>query len=257
MRNRRERARAKKEAGLFEKEDSHQNNVIELRPDTSHRIAVPVTMRRSNIPLIILAYSLFVVTLGINATFAFDRASTLPDKILMAVLGIILEAMLFYLPSQASSLSTQRRWVSCGFASILCVFLFASGLMASLGFASHNLIEVTTIRAERITPAISDAQSNVNAISASRDAECQKRGPLCRQLEKDATEARARLTDERNKVSVTADPQTTMAAKLIAWVSLERFHPSADDFAMLRLFLLTLLPQLGGLVLMVASKARS
>jgi hypothetical protein len=31
-------------------------------------------------------------------------------------------------------------------------------------------------------------------------------------------------------------------------------RPSADDFEMLRLFLMTLLPQLGGLVLMVARR---
>src|SRR5258706_6864046 len=90
-----------------------------LPPEAKYIRVIPPWYKQ---PLIILAYGLFIETLGINATFAFDRASTLPDKVLMAVLGIMLEAMLFYLPSQASSLWTQRRWISCGFASILCIF---------------------------------------------------------------------------------------------------------------------------------------
>jgi hypothetical protein len=50
----------------------------------------------------------------------------------------------------------------------------------------------------------------------------------------------------------TADPQVISAAKLVSWVSLDRLRPSLDDFAMLRLLVLTLLPQLGGLVLMLS-----
>src|SRR5262249_35480507 len=126
-------------------------------------------------------------------------------------------------------------------------------LTNSLGFASLNLSETATVRAERITPAVSDAQRQLDTLSASRASECQKRGDRCRQLEKDEQAAMERLRQARENVSANADPQITAAAKLIAWVTLGRFHPSADDFAMLRLLLLTLLPQLGGLVLMLAS----
>jgi hypothetical protein len=54
------------------------------------------------------------------------------------------------------------------------------------------------------------------------------------------------------KVSGAADPQTTAATKLVRWVSRGSVRPSAGDFELLRLFLMTVLPQLGGLVLMVA-----
>lgn len=53
------------------------------------------------------------------------------------------------------------------------------------------------------------------------------------------------LREARDSVSLYSDPQITYAGKLITWVSLDRFNPSEDDFAMLRLLLLTLLPQLG------------
>jgi len=47
-----------------------------------------------------------------------------------------------------------------------------------------------------------------------------------------------------------ADPQATEASKLIKWLT--NYKPTADDFSMFRLALLRLLPQIGGLVLMVA-----
>ena len=49
----------------------------------------------------------------------------------------------------------------------------------------------------------------------------------------------------------TADPQTQAAIQLVAWATLGGFKPTGDDFAMLRLVLLALLPQIGGILLMV------
>jgi hypothetical protein len=56
-------------------------------------------------------------------------------------------------------------------------------------------------------------------------------------------------------VAQTADPQTEAAIKLVAWVSHGFVTPQADDFAMLRLVLLALLPQFGGILLMVGRRA--
>jgi hypothetical protein len=41
-------------------------------------------------------------------------------------------------------------------------------------------------------------------------------------------------------------------SKLVAWISAGTLRPTGDDFAMVRLLLLALLPQVGGLLLMVA-----
>jgi hypothetical protein len=56
-------------------------------------------------------------------------------------------------------------------------------------------------------------------------------------------------------VGQTADPQTDAAIKLVAWATHGVLRPSGDDFAMLRLVLLALLPQIGGILLMVSRSA--
>ena len=53
-------------------------------------------------------------------------------------------------------------------------------------------------------------------------------------------------------MAATADPQTEAASRIVAWASLGAVKPSGNDFAMLRLLLLSLLPQAGGLILLVA-----
>ena len=254
MRSRRERARAKKEACLFEKEDTFPN-VIELRPDTAPRTIVSVIpVPRSNIPLIILAYGLAIEVLCINAVMAWDRGSTTKDKIVLSILFFTLEAIVFFLPAWSKTLWQTRQYVPCIICVVVWLPLFGFAIYNSQGFASTNYAETTTLRAERITPAVSDAQRRLDTLSASRRDECLKRGDRCRQLEREEQSAIEGLREAREKVTAIADPQIASAAKLIAWVSLDRFHPSADDFAMLRLLLLTLLPQLGGLVLMVAKR---
>jgi hypothetical protein len=216
-----------------------------------------VVVSKSHLGLVILSYSLGTVGLGINAWFAWGRGNTLIDKGLMSFLGLTAEAIMFYLPSQTSNLWKGNRYGAFLAGILVYLFCFIFAITNSLGFASSNLTEATTVRAERITPAILDAQRRLDTLTASRNAECLKRGDRCRQLEKDEQTAIESLRDARHEVSALADPQIASAAKLVAWVSLNRFHPSADDFAMLRLLLLTLLPQLGGLVLMASSALRS
>lgn len=53
-------------------------------------------------------------------------------------------------------------------------------------------------------------------------------------------------------VEETADPQTQAAVRVVAWLSRGALQPSGDDFAMLRLVLLALLPQIGGILLMIS-----
>lgn len=236
------------------------------KPDT--RIVVSVSKNRS-IPLIVLAYGFGLVGLGINAWYAYTRGTTVVDRLLLLSIGLIAEPTVFFLPPQMSRLLKGQRYgafLAALFVYLLCLVFAVTN---SLGFASLNLTETATARAERITPAVADAQRRLDAITASKTDECKKRGDKCRQLEKDEQSALESLEKARHEVSETSDPQTASAAKLVTWVSsfvvCHRvphtlhakcgFHPTADDFAMLRLLLLTLLPQLGGLVLMVASRS--
>ena len=69
-------------------------------------------------------------------------------------------------------------------------------------------------------------------------------------LEAQEQNATATLRAELEKVFDKTDPQATEASKLVRWWT--NYTPTSDDFSMLRLTFLTLLPQVGGLVLMVA-----
>src|SRR5262249_30900697 len=126
---------------------------------------------------------------------------------------------------------------------------FAYALNNSVGFASLNIADAAVVRVGRSTPAIDLAQRTVDTIAKSREAECLRRGPLCRDLEAQERQALASLRTERTKL---ADPQIDAASKRVAWLTRGGINPAPDDLAMLRLTLLTLLPQLGGLLLMVA-----
>jgi hypothetical protein len=212
---------------------------------------------RDNVALTILAYGLALVGLGINAWFAWNRGTDLMDKLLFASLGLIAEGILFYLPARAAEVWRQRHFGAFAFAVVLWPFLFTFALTNSLGFASLNLTDVAIARAERVTPEVALAQRTADTLKKSREDECRKRGDKCRQLEQDERDALAELKTAQAKVSRTADPQVDAAAKLVAWVSLGRPTPSPEDFGMLRLLLLTLLPQVGGVVLMVARSQRS
>jgi hypothetical protein len=53
-------------------------------------------------------------------------------------------------------------------------------------------------------------------------------------------------------VAPTSDQQTEAATRLMAWLSRGAIKPATDDFAMIRLALLSLLPQVGRILLMVS-----
>src|SRR5216683_858874 len=76
-------------------------------------------------------------------------------------------------------------------------------------------------------------------------------GKFCRERETAVTERRQAVDVAMRAVEQTADPQTEAAIRIVAWTSLGTLRPTADDFAMLRLVLLALLPQIGGILLMV------
>ena len=91
---------------------------------------------------------------------------------------------------------------------------------------------------------------------SARDRECGNGvGKFCRERETAVAERRQILDAAMASVGKTADPQTDAAIKLVAWVTLGELRPSAEDFAMLRLVLLALLPQIGGIMLMVSRLA--
>jgi hypothetical protein len=134
--------------------------------------------------------------------------------------------------------------------------VFAFALLGSVGFASTSISEVTLAPTSRITPQVTAAQSALSDAQGARDRECRGGvGKFCRQREDAVTEARHALDAAMSEVRDGADPQVAAAIKLVAWVTRRAPTPTPDDFAMLRLCLLALLPQIGDVLLMVGRSA--
>jgi len=132
-------------------------------------------------------------------------------------------------------------------------FVFA--VTAGVGFASTNIADVTLARASRVTPAIAAAQAALSDAMSARDRECKVVGKFCREREAAVNERRQALDTAMQAIGQTADPQTEAAIRLVAWASHGALQPTGNDFAMLRLVLLALLPQIGGILLMVGRSA--
>jgi hypothetical protein len=75
----------------------------------------------------------------------------------------------------------------------------------------------------------------------------------CKVRQAEVTKLEANQTTATAKVVAQARPESTDFARLVTWVSRGAVQPGADDFAMLWLLFRTFLPQVGGLVLMLAA----
>jgi hypothetical protein len=129
---------------------------------------------------------------------------------------------------------------------------FAFAVTAGIGFASVNIADVTLARSSRVTPAVTTAQAALADVITARDRECKSGvGKVCREREEAVTDRRRALDAAMAAVQQTADPQTEAASRIVAWVSMGALKPAGSDFAMLRLILLALLPQIGGILLMI------
>src|SRR6516165_9186769 len=159
-------------------------------------------------------------------------------------------------PSCAASLwqSCQRVTAAAGWAVWIMTFVFA--VTAGIGFASLNIADVTQARASRVTSAVTVAQAALTDAMAARDRECKGGvGKFCREREAEVMAARNHLDTAMQAVEQTADPQTDAAIRIVAWASHGALQPTSSDFAMLRLVLLAMLPQIGGILLMVGRSA--
>jgi hypothetical protein len=205
-----------------------------------------------SVALTAVALALFATGLAINGWFARSLGSTPEAGWLFLAVGVASDSAAFVLPRQAEWLWHQRRMLASAVAWGLWSVTFGFALIASAGFASINIADVTSARAARSSPAMEVARLKVDAAKAAVAAECKQVGPLCRARQAEERQVLAELAGAQTAVAAAADPQTTRSAQLVAWLS--PWRPSDTDLAMVRLALLTLLPQLGGLVLMVVRK---
>ena len=226
----------------------------ETKPEKTEKQKQAEPKRHLHWPLACLAAGLAIVGLLINGYFSWTRGTSDLDKILFASLGGITECVMFFLPAAMAEMWRQRRLGAFLIACICLPCLFAFALTNSLGFASVNLNDVATARSERQSPAIVDSQRRVDTLTASRQSECRKRGDNCRALEKEEQTALDTLALTRQSMRAEGDPQAFAAQKLVSWLTAGSLTPKIDDFSMLRLLLLTVLTQSGGIILMLARR---
>jgi len=221
----------------------------------------PATSSRSGLApaiLSIAAFALGAVGITINGWFARSLGASDVAGWLFLAVGVAADLVALVMPSCAAGLwqAGQRTTALVGWTAWLMTFVFA--VTAGIGFASTNISDVTLARASRVTPAVTMAQAALNDAMVARDRECKGGvGKFCREREAAVAERRQILDSATASVGKTADPQTDAAIKLVTWVSGGLLRPIPEDFAMLRLILLALLPQIGGILLLVGRRSAS
>jgi hypothetical protein len=221
-------------------------------PTVTLRAITPSRRSAAPILLTVAALALAVVGMTMNGWFARSLGSTDTAGWLFLAIGVAADLVALVMPSVAAGLwqAGQPATALAGWAVWLMTFVFA--VTAGIGFASVNISDVTMARASRATPAVTTAQAALADAMSSRDRECKGGvGRFCREREAAVNERRQAVDLTMRSVEQTADPQTEAAIRIVAWATHGMLRPTGDDFAMLRLVLLALLPQIGGILLMV------
>lgn len=204
------------------------------------------------------ALALAVVGMTMNGWFARSLGSSDIAGWLFLAIGVAADLVALVMPSCAARLWQHRQRATSLAAWAVWLMTFAFAVTAGVGFASTNITDVTTARASRVTPAVQAAQGALTDAMAARDRECKGGvGKFCREREAAVNERRQALDGAMRSVERTADPQTEAAIRIVAWLTHGALRPSDDDFAMLRLVLLALLPQIGGILLMVSRSSEA
>jgi hypothetical protein len=198
------------------------------------------------------ALALAGVGLTMNGWFARTLGSTDLAGWLFLAVGVASDLVALAVPPTAIQLWQARQRATAAVAWLVWSMTFVFAVTSGIGFASVNIADVTLSRASRVTPAVTIAQDALRDAVTSRNRECAGGvGRFCREREQAVTDRQRALDLALSSVERAADPQTDAAAKIVAWLSAGTTKPGADGFAMLRLMLLALLPQIGGILLMI------
>jgi len=222
-------------------------------PDTPHARA---PSRGISVSLMLAAFALAGVGIAMNGWYARSLGSTDVAGWLFLAIGIAADLVALVMPSCAARLWQMRHRSSslAGWTVWAMTFVFA--VMAGVGFASTNIADTTLARASRPSPAVAIAQAALTDAMSARDRECKGGvGKFCREREATVNDRRQALDLATQTVVQTADPQTESAIRIVSWMTHGMLQPTGNDFAMLRLVLMALLPQIGGILLMVRRSA--
>jgi hypothetical protein len=232
-----------------EKPNENKADVTVARGDTR---TVTAPSRRTNYALVVIAYGFFSLGIGINVWNAMIGGA-LADVALPAALGVLAEAVVFFLPAWALTLPVGRQVLAWALFAFISVF----ALTNSLRMASIIAADQATARADRQTEGVRTADHALDVARTRRDEACGRglgKTVACKVRQAEVTKLEANKTQAMAKVVAQARPESGDFAKLVTWVSRGTVQPGADDFTNLWLLFRTFLPQLGGLVLMLAQR---
>jgi hypothetical protein len=220
-------------------------------PETpaEHHVTPPVPCASQ--PLVALAYGFFGLGIGINIWNASGGNFT--DVVLPATMGVLAEGVMFFLPAWAMGLPMARRMLAL---ALLMLLVVPFALINSLRMASIISADQSMIRADRQTLGTESAESKLDKAQAARDQACGKglgKTVACQSRQSEVTKLEGKQTQATAKVAVQAKPEAGDFTKLVKWVTFGHLEPKADDFDVLWLLLRMLLPQIGGVVLMLAA----
>jgi hypothetical protein len=211
---------------------------------------ITVSPRRTHWALVAIAYGFFMLGIGINVWNAMTGGS-LTDMALPAALGVLAEGVVFFLPAWALTLPVGRQALAWGLFAFISVF----ALTNSLRMASITVADQATVRADRQTEGVRAADHALYVARDKRDEACGRglgKTVACKVRQAEVTQLEGKSESQKHIVVGQARPESTDFAKLVTWVSRGAIQPGADDFTMIWLLFRTFLPQVGGLVLMLA-----
>lgn len=212
--------------------------------------------------LVATAAGIGALAIAVNAQAGFALGSTPMARTTFSGMAVAADALAFVLPAAAAALWSRRRPVMAAMAWATWTAVAVLAVLATIGFVERHIgdtaagreavIASATAASDRHRTTIEAAQIAAKAAMQQREAECRRRGPLCRDREADE---RAALAALRSALAAplpapaaigVADPQVTGAQRLAAWAG---FSVTTADIVNLRLSLLVLVPNIAGLVL--------
>lgn len=237
--------------------------VLESQAFTAaRRVFIPrITMQRV-VALVLFALAITVAWFGlrINAWYGASLASDAQAAYLLAGLSVCADAVALLMPAVARTMSLRGARAEARAAWALWGLTMAVALLAAVGFAAVNISDSTAGRdkvaseAASLRAQIAQLQSERAAIKPSTAHGLRfYRAESARADRADAALAAARQRLAALPAVSTADPQGEMAAALLRWITGGLIVASAHDIAMARIIAMTLLPQISGLVLMLAA----
>ncbi len=201
--------------------------------------------RRTSRPLVALAYGFGLLGVGINGWNAWTGGA-LVDMALPAIMGVLAEGTMFFLPSWAMTLPIARSMLAL---TLLMLLVVPFALTNSLRMASIISTDAAMGRADRQTVGTENAKADLDKAKGARDQAWGKglgKTVACQSRQSEVTRLEGNQTQATNKVAAQAKPEAADFAKLVTWASMGTLRPQAGDFEMLWLLFRTLLPGVHG-----------